>query len=175
MTAIFQALFTNAFCWMKISISINISLKCNPINNIPASALVYIMAWRCPGDKPLSEPTTFSLPTHICVTRPQWVKDYFFFLLVICSVFQIHVSSALTKLVSLLCGRISWRYSYIALLWHFDFMGISIYGTRSSNYGNHTQFLCSKSLGENRTHFSQADWKRRISAYVTMDIPAQQC
>ena len=65
---------------MKISISINISLKCNPkgpINNIPASALVYIMAWRCPGDKPLSEPTTFSLPTHLCVTRLQWVKDYF--------------------------------------------------------------------------------------------------
>ena len=32
------------------------------------------MAWRRPGDKPLSEPLTISLPTHICVTRPQWVK-----------------------------------------------------------------------------------------------------
>ena len=32
------------------------------------------MAWRCPGDKPLSEPKMVSLPTHICVTRPQWVK-----------------------------------------------------------------------------------------------------
>ena len=32
------------------------------------------MAWRRPGDKPLSEPTVVSLLTHICVTRPQWVK-----------------------------------------------------------------------------------------------------
>ena len=32
------------------------------------------MAWRRPGDKPLSEPMMVSLLTHICVTRPQWVK-----------------------------------------------------------------------------------------------------
>ena len=32
------------------------------------------MAWCRPGDKPLSEPMLFSLPTHICVTRPQWVN-----------------------------------------------------------------------------------------------------
>ena len=32
------------------------------------------MAWRRSGDKPLSEPMMVSLPTHICVTRPQWVK-----------------------------------------------------------------------------------------------------
>ena len=32
------------------------------------------MAWRRPGDKPLSEPMMVSLPTRICVTRPQWVK-----------------------------------------------------------------------------------------------------
>ena len=37
-------------------------------------ALVQIMAWRRPGDKPLSEPMLDSLPTHICVTRPQWVN-----------------------------------------------------------------------------------------------------
>ena len=40
-----------------------------PINNIPA--LVQIMAWRRPGDKPLSEPMVVGLLTHICVTRPQ--------------------------------------------------------------------------------------------------------
>ena len=33
-----------------------------------------MMAWRRSGDKPLSEPMMVSLPTHICVTRPQWVK-----------------------------------------------------------------------------------------------------
>ena len=32
------------------------------------------MAWRHPGDKPLSEPMVVSLPTHICVARPQWVN-----------------------------------------------------------------------------------------------------
>ena len=52
--------------------SIKISLKFVPqgtINNIPT--LVQIMAWRLPGDEPLSEPMMVSLPTHICVTRPQ--------------------------------------------------------------------------------------------------------
>ena len=55
----------------NVSISIKISLKFvpeGPINN--NSALVQIMAWRRPGDKPLSEPMVASLLTHICVTRP---------------------------------------------------------------------------------------------------------
>ena len=33
------------------------------------------MAWRRPGDKPLSEPIMIRLPTHICVIRPQWVNQ----------------------------------------------------------------------------------------------------
>ena len=32
------------------------------------------MAWRQPGGKPLSEPMMLRSPTHICTTRPQWVK-----------------------------------------------------------------------------------------------------
>ena len=32
------------------------------------------MTWRRPGDRPLSETTMVRLLTHICVTRPQWVK-----------------------------------------------------------------------------------------------------
>ena len=32
------------------------------------------MAWRRPGEKPLSEPMMVSVLTHICVTRPEWVK-----------------------------------------------------------------------------------------------------
>ena len=54
----------------NVSIAIKISLKFvpkGPINNIPT--LVQIMAWRRPGDKPLSEPMMVSLPKHICVTR----------------------------------------------------------------------------------------------------------
>ena len=44
-----------------------------PINSFPA--LVQIMAWRRPGDKPLSEPMLVCLLTHICITWPQWVKS----------------------------------------------------------------------------------------------------
>ena len=39
------------------------------INNIPA--LVLIMAWRQPGNKPLSEPMMVRSLTHICITRTQ--------------------------------------------------------------------------------------------------------
>ena len=35
------------------------------------------MAWRGPGDKPLSEPMMVTLLRHICITRPQWVNKYF--------------------------------------------------------------------------------------------------
>ena len=59
----------------NVSISLKISLKFVPkvqFDNIPA--LLQIMAWRRPGDKPLSEPMVVTLPTHICVTRPQWVN-----------------------------------------------------------------------------------------------------
>ena len=68
---IFKWIFWNENGW----ISINISLKFvprGPINNIPT--LVQVMAWRRPGDKPLSEPVMVSLLTQICVTRPQWVN-----------------------------------------------------------------------------------------------------
>ena len=43
------------------------------MNNI--LALVKIRAWRRSGDKSLSEPMMVSLLTHICVTRPQRVKN----------------------------------------------------------------------------------------------------
>ena len=43
------------------------------INNLPA--LVLIMAWRQPGDKPSSGPMKVRLLTHICVTRPQRVNS----------------------------------------------------------------------------------------------------
>ena len=64
--------FKRIFLNENVRISIKISLKFvpkGPINNIPA--LVQIMAWRRPGDKPLSEPMMVNLLAHICVTRPQ--------------------------------------------------------------------------------------------------------
>ena len=59
---IIKCIFLNGNVW----ISIKVSLKCvpkGPINKIPA--LVQIMAWRRPGDKPLSEPMMVRLPTQL--------------------------------------------------------------------------------------------------------------
>ena len=69
------AIFFNENVLILIKILLNLIPK-GPINNI--SALVQIMAWCSPGNKPLSEPVMTSLPTHICITRPQWVKDFDF-------------------------------------------------------------------------------------------------
>ena len=73
---ILQTTFSNAFCWMKM---FWLQLKFHwvffpkgPIHNIPA--LVQIMAWRGPGEKPLSEPMMIILPMHICVTQLQWLN-----------------------------------------------------------------------------------------------------
>ena len=68
--------FKRTFLNENVRIPIKNSLKFvhkGPINNIPA--LAQIMAWQQSGDKPLSEPTVAKLPTHICITRPQWVNS----------------------------------------------------------------------------------------------------
>ena len=70
--AILQTTFSNALSWMKMSWS---PLKYHwglfTINN--SLVLVQIMAWRRPGDKPLTEPMMIILLTHIWVKQPQWV------------------------------------------------------------------------------------------------------
>ena len=68
---IFKCIFLNENVWIPTKISMKFVPK-GSINNIPA--LVQIMAWCRPGDKPLSEPMMVSLTTHICVTRSQWVN-----------------------------------------------------------------------------------------------------
>ena len=70
---IFKRTFFNENMWISIKGSLNLVPK-GPMNNIPA--LIQIMAWRCSGDKPIPEPMMVSLPTHMFVTRPQWVKVY---------------------------------------------------------------------------------------------------
>ena len=68
---IFKCIFLNENEWILLKISLKFVVK-GPINSIPA--LVQIMAGRRPGDKPLPEPMMISLPTYICVDRPQWVN-----------------------------------------------------------------------------------------------------
>ena len=63
----FKRIFLNENVGIPIKILLKFVSK-GPINNIPA--LVQVMAWRRPGDKPLTEPMVVRL-THICVTRPQ--------------------------------------------------------------------------------------------------------
>ena len=76
MAANFLTTLSNAFPWMKMHSSI----------------LVQIMAWRRPGDNPLSEPMMASLLTHICVTRPLWIN-----MMALCNV----ISQPATPLLSL--------------------------------------------------------------------------
>ena len=68
----FMRIFLKENVRISIKISLNFVTK-SPIDNIPA--LFQIMAWRRPGDKPLSEAMIVSLLTHICVARPQWVNQ----------------------------------------------------------------------------------------------------
>ena len=70
---IFKCTFLNENVWIFIKIPPKFVPQ-GPINDIPA--LVQIMAWWWPGDKPLSEPMMVRLPMHIWVTQPQWVKHW---------------------------------------------------------------------------------------------------
>ena len=72
-TMFLKCIFLNENLWILLKISLKFVPK-GPINNIPS--LVQVMAWRRPGDKPLSEPMMVSLLTHICVARLQWVNQY---------------------------------------------------------------------------------------------------
>ena len=67
----FKWIFLNENVWIPIEISQKFVPK-GSFNNNPA--LFQIMAWRRPGDEPLSETMMVSSLTHICVTRPQWVN-----------------------------------------------------------------------------------------------------
>ena len=95
----------------NVIISVEVSLKLvpkGPINIIPA--LVQIMAWRRTSDKPLSEPMMVRLPTHICVTRPQWVKHYSF-------PFDDFHEPLIESLVWFLCGFFSWTHDSKSSVW----------------------------------------------------------
>ena len=70
---VLKCIFLNENVWISLKIPLKFISK-GPINNIPA--LVHIMAWRRPGDKPISEPMLVFVLTHICVTGPQWVNHF---------------------------------------------------------------------------------------------------
>ena len=119
MDAISQTTLSNVFSWMKmIEFRLTFHWSFFPksvINNIPA--LVQIMACGRPGDKPLSEPMMVNLLTHICVTRPQWVKHF---------VYGSLVKHAYSK--SLLRSRENSRHPDLIVrvsIWHIDWSSSS--------------------------------------------------
>ena len=72
---IFKRIFFNENVWISIKISLKFVPK-GPINKIPA--LFQIMAWRRPGDKPLSEPMMISIYASpgLNVVMPSWWNQF---------------------------------------------------------------------------------------------------
>ena len=70
---IFKRISSNENVWI-LNFSLTFVSK-DSINNI--AALARMMAWRWPSGKALFEPMIFSLPTHICVTRSEWINPCF--------------------------------------------------------------------------------------------------
>ena len=72
---IFKCIFLNENVWISIKISLMFVPE-DPINNIPA--LVQIITWRRPADKPLSEPMMAPhWGIYDRVTWPQWVNCFY--------------------------------------------------------------------------------------------------
>ena len=70
---IFEHIFLTEYVW----ISLNLTDSIPKVRIIYIPALVQIMAWRRPGDKPLPEPIMHRLLTHICVNRYNWRNQVF--------------------------------------------------------------------------------------------------
>ena len=70
---VLKCIFLIENVWISLKIPLKFVPR-GPINNIPA--LVQIMAWSRPGDKPLCEAMLVFVPTHICIARPQWVNEH---------------------------------------------------------------------------------------------------
>ena len=107
----FKRISLNEIVWISIKISLNFVPRV-PINNIPA--LVQIMACRWPGDKPLSEPMMVSLLTHLCVARPQGVKNSWWYHAVV------RVDSESTKINSNQSNYIEFHHSTTQLYKWWD-------------------------------------------------------
>ena len=110
---IFKCIFLNENVWILIKIPLNFVPR-GPIYSIPA--LVQKMAWHWPGNKPLSEPMMVCLLTHICITRPQWVKLYGHIITAQCSILFIqntasHFHGTEYKFSSFF-NRIAWHQIY---------------------------------------------------------------
>ena len=69
---ILKCIFLNENVWILLKISLKFVPNVR-INNIPA--LVQIMTWHQPVDKPLYKLMMVTLLMYICITQPQWVTE----------------------------------------------------------------------------------------------------
>ena len=116
---VFKYIFLNENVWISLKISLKFVPK-GPVINIPA--LVQIMAWRRSGDKPLSEPMMVSLPTHICVTRPQWVKKIVSYCICSSVLRYSFVHSLFQLCLGNLCiSKIQWYKNTALVSWKSDY------------------------------------------------------
>ena len=130
--------------WQYLNCDKKLSLKFvfkGPINNIPA--LVQIVVWRQPGEKPSSDQivvvSVVSLLTHICVTQPHSINiprcnklsPYMKVTLYICQTLIIFQYLYPTKIPNWICGN-NWRdfarviISRLTFLPNAGFIGVSI-------------------------------------------------
>ena len=105
---VFKCIFLNKKFCIPIHISLNFVPNKVQFNNI--QLLVQIMAWGQPGDKPLSEPMMFSILTHICIIRPQWVY-------------------------STNSSRVGYAWLYFELKTHILYLAVT-----GNSWGTHTQY-----------------------------------
>ena len=120
MADISQTTFSNAFSWIEIyqfRFIFHWSLFLRVELTIFQHRLRWL-AWRRPGDKPLSEPMLISLPTHICVTRPQWVKWLSTFCLDVVSCGIVSTILWWTRSGEASSRITSWEYLLIFLPWY---------------------------------------------------------
>ena len=144
---IFKRIFFNENVWILIQISLKF-VPNGPINNIPA--LVKIMSWRRSGDKPLSEPMMVSLPTHICVTRPQWVKELWDKITPIPQVGHLHkISQATSHYLN------QWWLVYQRIYASRGLNELRSYGIKSPQFHKSVIFIRSVKTGK-----LPSDWKK---------------
>ena len=117
-------------------------------NRIPA--LVRKMAWRRPGDQPLSEPMMVSLPTHIWVIRPQWVNSRWLVTYTSYQSYHMHAHrrhciSTLFELISALYESISTLFELIYALFE-SISALFKFNIDASCIRRHKKGICNTSL-----------------------------
>ena len=144
------------------------------------------MACRLVGAKPLSEPMMVSLLTHICVTRPQWVKIDLGYLkcirfYAICNVLWVHMPSGNSSLqwelffaltvscTAVMAGKNACHYCCARRLWDsLRHQGNIVYGPPQYKFLHMGRTCIRASIWPHFPEMNKSTiWRRR---YVNLDV-----